>query len=439
MNILYVTHFNPWNPKYGAAMRSHGILRGLIKNHEVHIALATADKNEIELFEQAAEERGFGKMVLFKKTASQAGLSNINTGLVEEAAGYHPDDLPDKSGRDFSMAADEEASRFKFQYVLKNPAGWAVRRPKGSDGSDPLFQSQVFRKPFLKLVNEIKPDLIWYFTKYANRRVGFVRGIPSVLDLDDVPWRKLLMMGSHQPGWKKVHTLSKVIPSWFEDYWLGRQASAVVITNQDETDLLKLNKPVIPVPNGFDFPQVIRIKPRSKKRILFFGSLFYYPNLDGIRWFCQEVWPKVRAAVPEAELDVAGLFSQNLEELGEIEGVNLLGFVDDLNCAIEKSGFLVVPLRIGSGTRIKILEAWSKGLPVVSTTIGAEGLGAEDGKTALIGNTPDELASACIRLLNSPELGMELAGNAFCYAKENFSWDSIHPILDKVLEAALTA
>lgn len=95
-----------------------------------------------------------------------------------------------------------------------------------------------------------------------------------------------------------------------------------------------------------------------------------------------------------------------------------------------------MPLRIAGGTRIKILESWAKGLPVVSTSIGCEGLGAEDGKHLLIGDTPEDFAEKCIVLLSSPILGQKLAQEAFNYGKETFDWEGLYPILDKALSLA---
>jgi glycosyltransferase involved in cell wall biosynthesis len=417
---MYITHFNPWNPKFGAAMRNYGILRGLSRNHDIHVALASSDHKEIGGFldAQRRSDPVAESMTIAHPRRKMGGCAPLSSTIQD---------------------VDNKSIESLNRYILDVAVG------KSSNGQsenhkrlNKLNDRQRFHKPFLELVEKIDPDIIWYFTKYSLRKVGFAPGIPCVLDLDDVPWRKLLLTGKHQQGLNRMVALSKVLPSWLEDYWLALRASVVVITNPEEVSLLSLKRQVIPVLNGFDFPDNIFPFPRQSKTILFFGSLFYYPNLDGIRWFCQKVWPIVKARMPEAELDIVGLYHEGMEHFQDIEGVNLVGFVEDLNSYIDNSAFLVVPLRIGSGTRIKILEAWSKGLPVISTTIGAEGLGAVDGETALVRDYAEDFAQACIQLLNSPKEGIELACNGFAYSKEHFSWESIYPTLENVLRAAST-
>lgn len=378
MKVLYVTHFSPWEPKFGAAMRSFGILRGLNRRHDLHVALASDDPAEVRSF------------------------------------------------------TEDEHPSFDELHLLHEPAGDSP----AAGGKDRL------RRSFSDLLGRLRPDAVWYFTKYSVRRTGLHPGFPSVLDLDDVPWRKMLLMAKYRQGSRRLVSLAKVVPSWFEDYRLAQRANAVVITNPEERKMLALRRPVIPVLNGFDFPAEMAFAPRPQKRLLFFGSLFYYPNLDGIRWFCHATWPQVLEAVPGAQLDVAGLYDKSLVDLGETPGVKLLGFVDDLDACIAASAGLIVPLRVGSGTRIKIIEAWAKGLPVVATALGAEGLEARDGENALVAggagraDLAQQLARACIRLLRSPELGLSLAQNGFEHGKARFSWESIYPRLEDVLEAA---
>jgi glycosyltransferase involved in cell wall biosynthesis len=378
MKVLYITHFNPWKPKYGAAYRSFGLLRGINHRHDLHIALTSSDTTEAIPFIQNAPI-GFNHCYLLNSMGSP--------------------------GRGISTGSS--------------------------------LYAKLLRRSFLELEALVQPDVVWYFTKYVLRKVGFPKKTPVVLDLDDVPWRKMLLTARYQHGLKKVFTLSKVGPSWIEDHWLARRAQSIVITNPTENKLLRKGKKIMPVLNGFDFPKAIEISPRSSKKLLFFGSLFYYPNLEGVHWFCREVLPKIRIAVPEVEVDIAGLRKEQMKDMESIPGVRLLGFVEDLDPLIRDSACLIVPLRIGSGTRIKILEAWSKGLPVVTTTLGAEGLRVQDGEQALVGDSSQAFAEACIRLLLSPNLGTDLAHRAFEYGVSHFSWESIYPSLEHALEHAV--
>jgi glycosyltransferase involved in cell wall biosynthesis len=141
--------------------------------------------------------------------------------------------------------------------------------------------------------------------------------------------------------------------------------------------------------------------------------------------------------MPDSKLDIIGhiIDNEDIENIVKLRGIKFHGFVEDIAPFIKTNACLVVPLRIASGTRIKILESWAKGLPVVSTTLGAEGLGATNHHSLLIGDTPDEFADACLRVLNDPKLGTQLAKNAFLYNKDKYNWDSIYSKINFVTQA----
>jgi glycosyltransferase involved in cell wall biosynthesis len=144
--------------------------------------------------------------------------------------------------------------------------------------------------------------------------------------------------------------------------------------------------------------------------LLFVGSLTYEPNVDALERFVADVLPAVRRAVPEAVLRIVGQGREpRVERLATVEGVELVGEVSSVSPELARAAVSVVPLRFGGGTRIKILEALAHGVPVVSTTAGAEGLGVVHDEHALIADTPEQLTAACVRLLLDPDEGRRLA------------------------------
>lgn len=296
----------------------------------------------------------------------------------------------------------------------------------------------AFRDSFMRLVDDVQPDVVWYHEKYVVRVTGFHGSIRSIVDIVDVQWLKLMRWARYLAGTQKGVTYFKAFASWIEDNWICQRADATVIANAEERRLLTSRKPIICVPNAFDFPEDLCVTRREGKRIVFFGSLFYYPNLDGIAWFCSEVWPLILRRVPDAQLDVAGASDGELP-ISLLKQVVVHGFVEDLDPLVASSALLVVPLRIGGGTRVKILEAWSRGLPVVSTTVGAEGLAAEDGSTLLIADTGRDFADACVRVLEDPDLGVRLATDGFNYGRRHYDWSCIRPGLRDALSAATRA
>jgi glycosyltransferase involved in cell wall biosynthesis len=213
----------------------------------------------------------------------------------------------------------------------------------------------------------------------------------------------------------------------------------VAIANDQEKKYILSKKNISHLPNGYTYPEEIPARNNIGNRLVFIGALFYYPNVQGIEWFCQNIWPIIYKQSPGASIEIVGDISSQagkLDYLKNIPGVNLHGFVEDIDPYLSNSSALVVPLQIGGGTRIKIIEAWSKGLPVVSTSIGCEGLGAKHGETLLIADRPGDFAKACLALLNDPEKGKIMAQRAFDWSKTIYDWEvilsSIPGMLDNV-------
>lgn len=161
------------------------------------------------------------------------------------------------------------------------------------------------------------------------------------------------------------------------------------------------------VPNGVSCDRISfdcePSKPGSE-HVLFCGSLSYGPNVDGLEWFHAAVWPLIRHRLPQARLMVVGrgFDPSRLRSLLVDDSVDLIGEVDDLQPYYMKAGVSVCPVRMGSGTRLKILEAMAYGNPVVSTSIGCEGLSVVDGEDLLIRNSAGEFAKAVVDLISKP-------------------------------------
>lgn len=181
------------------------------------------------------------------------------------------------------------------------------------------------------------------------------------------------------------------------------------------------------IPNGVDTK---RYRPAGKfserRELLFLGSFPHLPNLDALDFFLAEVWPQVRAVRPATTLTIAGARPpQRVLDLDGRDGLRVVGEVSDVVPLYQGHRALVAPIRAGSGTRLKILEAFASGLPVVSTTLGAEGLGARDGEELLLADGPADLAAACLRVLDEDPLAERLAAGGRRLAEESFSWTAV--------------
>lgn len=180
------------------------------------------------------------------------------------------------------------------------------------------------------------------------------------------------------------------------------------------------------VANGFD-PELFHppgedAPPRSPARILYLGSMDYAPNVDGVVWFCEEILPRIRARRPDAVLDIVGGNPAPEVRALASDAVVVHGRAETVLPALHRCALLAVPLRIGGGTRLKIAEALGAATPVVSTTIGAQGLGLRSGEHLLLADEPTGFADACVELLESPEHGGALAAKGRTHALANFTW-----------------
>jgi polysaccharide biosynthesis protein PslH len=161
-------------------------------------------------------------------------------------------------------------------------------------------------------------------------------------------------------------------------------------------------------------------------RVLFVGSMDWLPNQDGVRWFVNEIWPRVRAQRPGALFQVVGRNPPaEIQALGRAAGVEIVGGVPDVRPYLREASVCIVPLLVGGGTRLKIFEAMSTGRAVVSTGIGAEGLPIQAGEHYLSADDPAEFAAAVLRVLENPELGRKLARTACQFVRERFGTEPI--------------
>ena len=175
---------------------------------------------------------------------------------------------------------------------------------------------------------------------------------------------------------------------------------------------------------------------RDPRSILFVGSLDYLPNADAVAFFARSILPLIRQADDRMTFRIVGVGqSESIVTVRSLPGVQLIGTIANLAPEYAAAGMLAVPLRAGSGTRIKILEAFQHRTPVVSTTKGAEGLAVINGEHLLIADTPEEFAAACLRLSTDEDLCRRLTEKARAWVVQHHSIDTVRRILGECLSA----
>lgn len=174
---------------------------------------------------------------------------------------------------------------------------------------------------------------------------------------------------------------------------------------------------------------------RAPFRVTHVGSMYWPPNVEGLAWFWERIWPQVQARVPEARLTLIGKNpSDRILAWGQQPDVDVPGYVEDLTPYLAETAVFIVPLHAGAGMRVKIVDAWCWGLPIVSTTIGAEGIATHDGEHLLLADTPVEFAEAVIGVLRDAALQHRLRANGRRWVEEQYDWRRVYGAWDEVYD-----
>jgi glycosyltransferase involved in cell wall biosynthesis len=238
------------------------------------------------------------------------------------------------------------------------------------------------------------------------------RRLPRVfLDLDDIEHVRFLRSISQPPSWllKRLGYLQVPALLWAERRAIKLTQKTFVCSEADERYL----KTAWRLPNVGVIPNSIRVpdaQPFARAPVLLFlGTYAYKPNANAAEELITRIWPAVRAACPTATLILAGDQPERIPSFGrDVPGVQYTGFVPNLDKLYAEARIFCCPIRAGGGTRIKIIEAAAHGKPVVSTTIGAEGLHFADGREILLRDDATAFADACIRLLSDDQTSIAL-------------------------------
>ena len=210
--------------------------------------------------------------------------------------------------------------------------------------------------------------------------------------------------------------------------WAARQFDMVVPISKEDDRKLRDICPGIKsrvIPAGVNIHVARNNIGFVPGKILFFTNYDWAPNRDSLSFYLSEVFPKISRSVPGVETIIAGKGTEKIASSTIPDSLKVLGFVDDLRELRKMSSIAVVPLRIGSGIRIKILQLMALGFAVVSTHLGAEGIDLINGKHAILCDDPADIASAIVRLLDSPEKCVEIGLEAQRLIEDKYSWEGV--------------
>ncbi len=251
----------------------------------------------------------------------------------------------------------------------------------------------------------------------------------TVLTLHDVPyqqWRRMMMVEKNLP--RKL----RLFRDWlFQKHatlrHIRRYDKTITVSESDRSVLLK-DAPqanVVAVPAGIDTDTIkLLSEPSAFCNLMFVGSMFYQPNTDAALFLCREIFPLIKSEIPNAHLYIVGTRPpKEVLRLGEqTEAITVTGYVDSVLPYYERCCLTLAPLRAGSGIRIKIMESLALGRPVVSTTLGCEGLQVTHGKNILIADTAADFAAQTVRMMTDRELWRRIAHNGRRQIEQVYDW-----------------
>ncbi len=237
-------------------------------------------------------------------------------------------------------------------------------------------------------------------------------------------------------SWVQWHRLRR-----YEANLLSQVDHTVAMSAPDKVALRDVapNAPITVIPNGVDLAAYRQFFGRPiHYDLLFTGKMDFRPNIDAVLWFGQQVLPLIQARRPQTTFAIVGQRPHpRLDVLRTMPGVTITGYVDDVRPYIAGTTVYVAPLRVGGGTRLKLLEAMAMGKAIVSTTVGAEGFPVLSGQELILADEPDSFAREVLNLLENPTRRANLGATGRAFAQANYGWDTLVPQLEKIYETGL--
>ena len=295
-------------------------------------------------------------------------------------------------------------------------------------------------------------DVTWFSHLDSYLALGGDDPDRSIVDCDNLEDRALLgrpsarsiLAGAVRPGGRTPalkHLVRLALDARDRRCWAAVQATtaaqvaAIVVCSELDRRRLAHSRAAV-LPNTYAPPAVVLPPLPQEPTVVMVARFTYEPNIAGVAWFVRQVLPEVIPRVPGVEVRLVGRYDRRLEEVARAPGITVVGEVDDVGDELQRARAVIVPLLSGSGTRVKALEALAYGRPLVSTILGAEGLGLVDGVHGLIVDDAHEFAGALGRVLTDDALAHRLVESGGRLLRERFDpqrvWSDVARLVDRI-------
>ena len=394
-SILMLTPQVPYPPRQGTALRNWGLLGGLAAHHDLSL-LTFASPDQATTLDPIL------------------GHSVARAGIVAQPTRSTAERLRDL----VTQPEPDLARRLVSAPFAEQLRGWLG---DGSRGFDWVLVEGLEMAPYLDLVPQ-------------------GAGAPRVI-FDDHNCEYLLQRRAARADWR--HPLRWIGAAYSSIQWrrlrryeaaVCRRADVVVAVSEADAGALRAIVPSVEplvLPNGIDvaaYRDFEAAEDLTQPAFVFTGTMDFRPNVDGVLWFADTVWPRVRAALPQAHFYIVGRRPhKRLARLRELPGIVITGGVPDTRPFIRGAAVCVVPLLVGGGTRLKLLESTAMGKAVVATRLAAEGF-VEPERAMVLADTPPAFADACIALASDLEARAALGARGHGFAQA-YDWEALLPPL----------
>ena len=392
MRILIITPYPPYPPQSGGRIRMWEQIKFLSLNHKISLVSFIFSNEEKEYADKLA---GFCENVYLIRRNKPTDIISSESRLIQE--------FTTKEMKQSVMILSKE----HFDIVLIEHIFMAQ-------------YAQYFSAPIVLQEHNIESNILKQFSPHITQKHGD--------NLHAVTSHAARAFHDGDYEWKKLRK--------FEDEWWSRIKNIVLVSEQDESILNDrvIGAHTIVVPNGINLGQHKLLQKANDLKVLFMGTLDYYPNIDSAFFLVQQIWPKIIKEIPAAKLVIAGRNPpREVLEFQDDASIEVIPNPQSMDEVAASTSVNVVPIRLGSGTRIKILHAMAIGLPTVSTSLGCGGIDVTNEYDILIREDPIEFCRGVCSLFKDHNLYNNIRRNGRNLVETKYDW----PFLFKGLERHL--